>query len=146
MSTETPEREQYTIPTPEAVATVLAGVSEDYEASSAFWPEVTANGPVLEIDVTPYNVAGFMQTEAKTGFRAVVVEGETAPLVLQEPAELGMSWPDGGDLLTLTDRGIKFYPRGVDEWGLDPDEALELAAQLAAMAHARKAASGGEDQ
>ncbi|GGK62043.1 hypothetical protein Sme01_03980 [Sphaerisporangium melleum] len=105
--------------------------------------EIKAAGSVMEIAITPCDDEG-MASDEPVHFRAVVVEGDQAPIVLQEPAELGMSWPDGGDLLALTGEGIVFYPRGVDKWAMDPDEALEYAAQLAAMAYARKAAEAGE--
>ncbi|MFI6903052.1 hypothetical protein ACIBKY_17450 [Nonomuraea sp. NPDC050394] len=64
----------------------------------------------------------------------------TSAIVLEPPAELGIQWEDGGDLLALTSDGIVLTPRGVDVWELDPAEARELAAQLAAMADAHEAA------
>ena len=71
---------------------------------------------------------------------------EEGLLLLEQPAELGLSWPDGGDLLACDGKDITLYPRGVDEWGLSPDEARELAAQLVAMADACEDAGGGEPQ
>lgn len=72
--------------------------------------------------------------------RAAAVEGR---IVLDEPAELGLSWDDGGDFLTLAGDGITLYPGGVDEMEMTATEARELAAQLAAMANAVDQSQGG---
>jgi hypothetical protein len=141
MSTETPEREPVNKPTPENVADMLTAGDNDFHDGNEWYPSISVDGNVVKIEVTPLDADG-EQLHA-VHFRAVVVEGEEAPLVLEWPAELGMSWPDGGDLLALASDGIVFCPRGVDEWVMDPDEARELAAQLAAMADACEAANGG---
>ena len=130
--------------TPEKVAAaVCEGIGWRESLESAL--SVTAEGSVLSLDVVRWN--GENDSEIVRHFWAPVVEGEQAPIVLEHPAELGIQWDDGGDLLALTADGILFNPRGVDEWDLSPDEARELAAHLAAMADAAKAAqteqSGG---
>lgn len=134
-----------TPPTPENVAEMLASGDNDYHDGNDWWPSISADGSVISIGITP--VGDDYETKLpKVPFRAVVVEGDQTPIVLERPDELGISWEDGGDLLALTNGGITLSPRGVDEWELDPAEARELAAQLAAMADAREAALEEADQ
>lgn len=128
-----------TPPTPENVADMLTSGDNDYHDGNDWTPSITADGSVVRIGITPYTEDGAELD--KVPFCAVVVEGDQAPIVLPRPAELGISWEDGGgDLLALTPGGIRLYPRGMDEWELDPADARELAAQLAEMADARDAA------
>ncbi|WP_157253127.1 hypothetical protein [Nonomuraea typhae] len=106
---------------------------------------VRRRGNTLAIDVTPVDDSlGYDKANAKH-FRAVVVEGEQAPIVLESPAELGMEWHDGGDMLALTREGITIFPGGADEWVIPSKQAREMAAQLAAMADAREAAQAETD-
>ncbi|MEU7831312.1 hypothetical protein [Nonomuraea sp. NPDC049129] len=131
--------------TPEKVAAaVCEGVGGWMDCLEAALT-VTAERNVLSLDVTRWDGPG--DSEVVRHFRAVVVPGETVPIVLERPAELGISWDDGGDLLALTPDGIRLYLRGMDEWELDPSDARELSAQLAEMADAHEAAqaeqSGG---
>ncbi|MFI6883415.1 hypothetical protein [Streptosporangium canum] len=132
-----------TPPTPENVADFFAYVANDCDddGGNLWFPSIKADGNVIEIGITPGDENGTALDEV-VHFRAVVVEGDEAPIILPQPAELGIVWEDGADLLALTPEGIVFNPRGVDEWGLDPDEARDLAAQLAAMADAYEAAQG----
>lgn len=113
--------------TPEAVADFIA---DSIDAARAEEGRIGAHSEdcVLHIEVKP--TGGDVEH-----FRAVVVPGEETPLVLEWPAELGLSWDDGGNLLTLDSSGIiRLNPRGLDEWEFTPEGALELAAQFAAMA------------
>ncbi|WP_326643017.1 hypothetical protein OG884_06135 [Streptosporangium sp. NBC_01755] len=128
-------------PTPENVAEFFAHNDGEYDDGGNLWfPSIKATDNVIEIAITPGDEDG-TETEEVVHFRAVVVEGDETPIVLEWPAELGLSWHDGGDLLILRDTGIiRMYPRGVDEWDLSPAEAREMAAQLAAMADASEAA------
>ncbi|GAA0970055.1 hypothetical protein GCM10009555_018300 [Acrocarpospora macrocephala] len=66
-------------------------------------------------------------------------------IVLPEPAELGLPWTDGGDLLALRGPEIVLFPDGADEWTMGATTAREIAAQLAAMAQVldERAAGGG---
>lgn len=73
--------------------------------------------------------------------RAAAVEGR---IVLDEPEELGVPWHDGQDLFALTSDGIVMFPGAADKYDVSPDEALEWAAQLAAMAYAQKAVQAGD--
>lgn len=145
MSTEN-TRTPVTRPTPENVAESLTSDDNVYHDGYEWTPSLTADGNVVRIGITPTDAGGMDCDEVQ--FRAVVVEGEETPIVLERPDELGLSWDDGGDLLALTREGIRLYPRGMDEWQLDPAEARDLAAQLAAMADAYEAAvaqkAGGE--
>lgn len=62
-------------------------------------------------------------------------------IVLERPAELGLNNDEGEDLLVLNDSGIiRLYPPDAAWFDLRPDEAREMAAQLAAMADAAEAA------
>ncbi|MEV7013460.1 hypothetical protein [Streptosporangium sp. NPDC051022] len=122
-----------TPPTPENVAQLFASEETIYDGGPGSWyPLIEANGNVIEITVTP--------GDEPVHFRAVVVEGEEAPIVLPQPTELGLSWHDGGDMLALTRTGICLFPGGADEWEIPPAQAREMAAQLAAMADAYEAA------
>lgn len=128
--------------TAEKVADFLTEGDNDFHEDLDAWPSLRVNGNVVEIKMTPADYAGEEDEDNASHFRAVVVEGDEAPIVLPQPAELGIVWEDGEDLLALTPEGIVFNPRGMDEWDLDPAEARALAAQLAAMADAYEAAQG----
>ncbi|MEV7805075.1 hypothetical protein AB0O28_19200 [Microbispora sp. NPDC088329] len=65
--------------------------------------------------------------------RTAAAPGDDA-IILDPPAELGLSWADGGDLLAICDGAIVLYPRGCDTYVMDGPEAREWAAQLAGMA------------
>ncbi|MGI5274687.1 hypothetical protein ACQEUU_37020 [Nonomuraea sp. CA-218870] len=132
-------------PTPENVADLLASAAKSggrYHHGNDWELTVAANSGAVRLDVTPCDLDTGKALPVRH-FRAVVVEGERAPIVLERPEELDIQWDDGGDLLTLTSDGILFNPRGVDEWDLDPEGARELAAHLAAMADAYEAARNG---
>jgi hypothetical protein len=122
--------------TPEKVASAVCEGMGGWRESLQGALSLSADGNVLSAKIARWDEK---DTETVRHFRAVVVEGDETPLVLEWPAELGMQWDDGKDLLALKPDGIVFNLRGIDEWDLDPDGALELAAQLAAMAHASKA-------
>lgn len=120
----------------DVAADLFAAKDTHYDDSGKAWYSlVEAVDNVLNITITPTEGDG---AHEPVHFRAVVVEGDETPLVLEWPEELGMQWDDGADLLSLTPDGIVFNLRGIDEWDLDADGALELAAQLAAMAYASK--------
>lgn len=68
--------------------------------------------------------------------------GKPKPIVLEQPAELGLSWDDGGDLLVMGAGGVLVIPRG-DQYWMDAAEARDWAAQLAAMADALDAQESG---
>ncbi|TYB69663.1 hypothetical protein FXF51_05745 [Nonomuraea sp. PA05] len=138
MSDITPEKVAATPPTPENVAEMLTSGDNDYHDGNYWHPSIGAAGNVVHIGITAYSEDGEKLPEQH--FRAVVVEGETVPIVLEAPAELGMGWHDGGDMLALLDQGITIFPGGADEWVIPPSQAREMAAQLAAMADAREAA------
>ncbi|MFG1963163.1 hypothetical protein [Nonomuraea sp. NPDC049028] len=141
MSEITPEPVAATPPTPEKVAEMLTSGDNDYHDGNYWHPSIGADGNVVHIGIEAYSEDGEKLPEVH--FRAVVVPGATAPIVLERPAELGISWDDGGDLLALTPDGIRLYLRGMDEWELDPSDARELSAQLAEMADAHEAAQAG---
>ncbi len=137
MSTETPEREQYTKPTAEAVAKVLAAsVDGDYEASHEFWPQTKAAGRVVQVEATPYNRHGFSQTEATARFRALVAE------VCEDTV-----WDGPLDFQTCPCRG-RILPAAEPMGELTPELAYAAAAQLIAAAALAQAAiaNGGGDQ
>ena len=62
-------------------------------------------------------------------------------IVLDEPTELGLTWPDGSDLLTVTQYGLTLHVDG-EPWHLSAAYAREMAAHLAAGADAVDAAGG----
>jgi hypothetical protein len=140
VSTETPETPvAATPPTPENVAEMLTMGDNDYHDGNYWHPSLSASGNVVRIEIEPY-ATDYATKLPRVHFRAVVLPGEAVPIVLEHPAKLGLTWDDGGDLLSLTSDGILFNPRGVDVWDLDPAGARELAAHLAAMADAYEAA------
>ncbi|MEU8151709.1 hypothetical protein [Nonomuraea sp. NPDC048901] len=127
----------------DVVSDLFAAEDTHYDDSGNGWHhEVTGCGNMIAIAITPSDDEGF-KTDETFHFRAVVVEGEEAPIVLERPEELGIQWHEGGDLLALTHDGITLFPQGVDEWSMGPDNARELAAHLAAMADAYEAAQSG---
>ncbi|MGA4989950.1 hypothetical protein [Nonomuraea bangladeshensis] len=142
MSDITPEKVAATPPNPENVAEFLAYCANDAsdDGGNMWFPVVkAADGGVVEIDINPADDNG-TATYAIRRFRAVVVEGDTDPIVLERPAELGIQWHEGGDLLALTRDGITLFPHGADEWAMSPANAREMAAHLAAMADAAEVA------
>ncbi|MGW4663237.1 hypothetical protein [Streptosporangium sandarakinum] len=129
--------------TAEKVADFPTEGDNDFHEDLDAWPSLRVTGNVVEIKMTPADYAGEEDEDNITHFRAVVVEGEDTPIVLERPDELGITWEDNGsDLLALTNDGIRLHLRGMDEWELDPAAARELAAHLAAMADAYEAAQG----
>ncbi|MFC4006551.1 hypothetical protein ACFOY2_04920 [Nonomuraea purpurea] len=141
MSTETPETPvAATPPTVELVADLLTEADNDYHDGYYWKLHMSSVGNVVSIGIEAFADDGgdgdFDEATLlpEVPFRAVVVGGDETPLVLKWPAELGLSWDDGGKLLTFDNGIIRLNPRGVDEWDLSPEEALELAGQLAAMA------------
>lgn len=129
-----------TVPTPEKIAESLTSGDNEYHDGHDWWESLTAKGNVVHIGITPTTEDG--EKLPKQHFRAVVVEGDETPIVLKYPAELGLTWHDGSDLLTLRDSGIiRLYTQCVAEIDLRPDEAREMAAHLAAMADVLDAAS-----
>ncbi|MER6942537.1 hypothetical protein ABT294_00815 [Nonomuraea sp. NPDC000554] len=124
--------------TPEKVAAAVCERRDGWRESLESALSLTAEGHVLSLTLTRWDGEG--DAETVRHFRAVVVEGTEAPIVLEPPAELGIQWHDGGDLLALTRDGITIFPHGADEWSMSPDNARELAAHLAAMADAYEAA------
>lgn len=125
--------------TPKYVADVLADADNELDDETGCWLSISTEDAVLHIKATSVS-----DRDNPVHFRAVVVEGDETPIVLERPAELGLSWHDGGDLLALTRDGITLFPNGADEWSMSPDNARELAAHLAAMADAREAAQAEE--
>lgn len=132
----------------EAVATALAidgGGFHDDELNG--WVTFKADGSTVQVKVAHHDDGEEIPERARH-FRAVVVEGETDPIVLERPEELGIQRHDGGDLLALTRDGITLFPCGADEWSMSADNAREMAAHLAAMADAYEAAQaqkGGDE-
>ncbi|MEU8378701.1 hypothetical protein [Streptosporangium sp. NPDC048865] len=133
-----------TPPTPKNVADLLTEGDHDYHDGNEWSPSVSATGNVISIGITP--VGEDDEELPEVHFRAVVVEGDETPIVLERPVELGMSWNDGGDLLALTQHGIRMTLRGMDKWELSPAEAREMAAQFAAMADACEAALAAQGE
>jgi hypothetical protein len=64
--------------------------------------------------------------------RGAATEGK---VVLDEPNEIGLTWPDGSDMLTVTQYGLTLHVDG-EPWHLSAAEAREIAAHLAAGADA----------
>jgi hypothetical protein len=84
MSTDTPETPvAATPPTPENVAEMLTAGDNDYHDGNYWKPSIGADGNVVHIGITAYSEDGEKLPEQH--FRAVVVEGEEAPIVLPRP-------------------------------------------------------------
>ena len=122
-----------TPPTPENVAELLTEGDNDLHDGNGWKPGLSATGNVVRISITPYDEDGNVLDDAH--FRAVVVPGETVPIVLERPAEPGLCWDeDGGDLILPIESGLRMWPPSSDWFDMTPAEARELAAHLAAMA------------
>lgn len=86
MSTDTPETPvAATPPTPENVAEMLTSGDNDYHDGNYWHPSLYAQGNVVSIGITPYADDDEGTKLPEVQFRAVVVEGETAPIVLPRP-------------------------------------------------------------
>lgn len=143
MSEITPEKVAATPPTPENVAEMLTSGDNDYHDGNYWHPSIGTEGNVVHIGITAYDEDGGKLPEVH--FRAVVVPGETVPIVLEQPAELGLTYEDGGSMLSLDEDGINLLPRGVHLVTMGAARARVLAAQLAAMADAHEAAQTGTE-
>lgn len=69
-----------TLPTPENVAGILATDDNGFHDGSGWYTRISADGAVVSIEVEPLDKDG--NPADKAHFRAVVVEGETAPVLL----------------------------------------------------------------
>ena len=69
-----------TPPTPENVAEMLTSGDNDYHDGNYWHPSIGADGNVVHIGIVAYSEDGEKLPEVH--FRAVVVEGESVPLVL----------------------------------------------------------------
>lgn len=87
MSTETPDTRPEPVaatpPTTENVAEMLTSGDNDYHDGNYWHPSISAQGNVVSIGITAYDDDGNKLPEVH--FTAVVVEGETVPLVLERP-------------------------------------------------------------
>ncbi len=125
-----------TPPTPDSVAGLLplvAGYHDGFDWSVS----LCVNGPVAEIDVTPGDGGGRDLPEVQ--FRAVVVEGESAPIVLAPPASVGYF---DDDTQLVLHHGL-ICSQGIRRGDWTPAQAREFAAHLAALADQAEAQSGG---
>ena len=132
-----------TPPTPENVAEMLTSGDNDYHDGNDWHPSLSRDGNVVRIEITP--VGEDYETHLPVEhFQAVVVPGETVPIVLERPAEPGLSWDDeGGDLIAAIATGIRMWPPDTAWFDMTTAEARELAAHLAAMADEHDAAQAG---
>ncbi|WP_101790977.1 hypothetical protein [Nonomuraea indica] len=146
MSESTPKTPVATTPpTPENVAEMLTSGDNDYHDGNYWHPSIGADGNVVHIGITAYSEDGGKLPEQH--FRAVVVEGEQTPIVLERPEELGLCWDeDGGDLIAPTADGIRMWPPSMAWFDMTVQEARELAAHLAAMADEWEAAEAARAQ
>lgn len=101
-----------TPPTPQNVAALLVGGDNDYHDGNDWWPSTTAEDNVISIGITP--VGKDYETKLpEVHFRAVVVEGETTPVLLAGPAYISGDGDgylylrcDGcGEIITCIDAG-----------------------------------------
>lgn len=154
MSEITLEKVAATPPTPENVAEMLTSGDNDYHDGNYWHPSIGAAGNVVHIGITAYSDDGDKLPEKH--FRAVVVEGEESPIVLERP--------DITDPSAVT--GPRFGEEAGDSFGhgwsvfatnhvlfggtghISPAEARRFAAALVATADALEAAqaqTGGDD-
>jgi hypothetical protein len=144
--------------TPERIAGHLEGGGEMYVGRHfAGWVDVASEGPVLRIGFTPKGKPG--QTQQ---YRAVVLPGETVPIVLPRPSlvdqrelegkpynadseedgwQVCAAYPNGRPTQVVF--GDSIVVRGSGH--ISTDEARRMAAALAAMADAVDAAQAEQD-
>ncbi|TMR11059.1 hypothetical protein ETD86_37075 [Nonomuraea turkmeniaca] len=145
MSDITPEKVAATPPNPENVAGFLAYCANDAmdDGGNLWYPLVkAADGGVVEIAIKPGDEDGTAMDEV-VHFRAVVVEGETVPVVLDRPADAGLELP-GGNRLGLD--GTMVAARLALNGSLLPDEAREIAAHLGALADLAEASQAEQER
>jgi hypothetical protein len=82
-----------TPPTPENVAEMFTEGDNDYHDGYGWHPSLSADGNVIKIGIEAHDEEGERLPEVH--FRAVVVEGETAPIVL--PAGAAADYINGDD-------------------------------------------------
>ncbi|MFF0864211.1 hypothetical protein ACFYUV_20805 [Nonomuraea sp. NPDC003560] len=97
MSEITPEKVAATPPTPENVAAMLTSGDNDYHDGNYWHPSIGSIGNVVHIGITPYADDDEGTKLPEVHFRAVVVEGETDPIVLPRPdtSFLGLDFEGG---------------------------------------------------
>ncbi|MER5420383.1 hypothetical protein [Streptosporangium roseum] len=71
--------------TAEKVADFLTDADNDFHEGLDAWPSIRANGNVVEITLTPMDEDGDEDKDNASHFRAVVVEGDEAPVVAARP-------------------------------------------------------------
>ena len=69
--------------TPESVADMLTSGDNDFHDGNDWYQSISATGNVVSIGVTPHDEEGEKLPEVH--FRAVVVEGDRAPIVAARP-------------------------------------------------------------
>ncbi|MEO3869405.1 hypothetical protein ABGB18_11285 [Nonomuraea sp. B12E4] len=151
MSSETPETPvASTPPTPENVAEMLTSGDNDYHDGNYWHPSIGSVGNVVHIGITAYSEDGDKLPEVH--FRAVVVEGETAPILLERPEitnpeamhgprfgeETGESMENGWSVFATNH--VLFGGSG----HISPAETRRFAAALVATADALEAAQAEE--
>lgn len=140
MSTETPETRPEPVaatpPTPQNVAEMLTSSDGDYHDGNYWHPSITSVGNVISIGIEPYaDDDGTRLPEVR--FTAVVVEGETVPIVLERPVKAELELP-GGNRLSMVGSMVAAH-LSLDGYLL-PEDAREIAAHLAALADDAEAA------
>ncbi|SET51696.1 hypothetical protein [Nonomuraea wenchangensis] len=137
MSDITPEKVAATPPTPENVAEMLTMGDNDYHDGNYWHPSIGAAGNVVHIGITPYADDDEGTKLPEVHFRAVVVEGEQTPIVLERPATLEVEWGPADEVRSWVSPDLFVVVntmKATNVGFLTPVEARRLAARLAALA------------
>lgn len=147
MSTETPETPvAATPPTPENVAKMLTMGDNDYHDGNYWHPSIGSIGNVIHIGITPYADDDEGTKLPEVHFRAVVVEGEQTPIVLERPS-LEQDWtnpPNDVRSWVSPDYFVCVQTWRTDVAYLTPEQARREAARLAALADEAQKLAGEE--
>ncbi|MDH2424830.1 hypothetical protein [Sphaerisporangium sp. TRM90804] len=133
-----------TPPTPENVAASLANNGGKYDHANPWFMLVEVAGHVVQIRVRSFGEKDSEQTT--TEFRAVVVEGDRAPIVLERPATLAQDWLEGGrpSFRSWISPDGTIRAEIDDNTEMTPADARREAARMAALADQAEAQTGGE--
>jgi hypothetical protein len=135
--------------TPEKVAVLLAEDDDNgfYSDKVGGWVTFEAKGASVQVKVAHHDEAGEEVPDQTQHFRAVVVEGEQAPIVLERPATLEKEWGPADEVRSWVSPDLFVVVNTMKTTNvgfLTPVEARRLAARLAALADEAQKLAGEE--
>lgn len=136
-----------TPPTPENVAEMLTSGDNDYHDGNDWKPGLSAHGSVVSIRVTPYAEARedldwVPERLPDVHFRAVVVEGEDAPIVLDRAAfERRVNERFDDAVRKLGAQPLRFWPATI---GALHEQILNLVSDLPGATQAETVDDGDD--